>query len=477
MNNNNLKRIFIKGGVLSPGELKQIIALTEALGLKEFYFGSRQDILLPFKESDREILNQFPDLTMNIISDREYQNIVCSYVSADIFKNTPWLNGVKYLYILEDFKHVPKLKINITDPQQQLVPLFSGDLNFIASDHEDYWYLNLKLPHWSETVYYPVLIFSYDIAKISKLIEEIHTDADDAEELFDLINDRIETNNRTIEKDLEVPFEPFPYYEGMNKIGMNRYWLGLYWRNNKYDIDFLKDFSEFCLNHKVGKICITPWKSFIVKGIYQEDKLVLEKFLGKKGINVRHSSLELNWHIPVDDKDALNLKEFIVKSFDQNDISTYGMSFGISQHGENKTYFTSVMVEKNKTPDIVKNFQVRPTFNVLYSKNFDPNTQEYIVYAQDVDKIELPGLLMELSQLYFDQLGAIADESSTKKSKKATPALTEVYQCTECMTIYDSAFGDENSNIAPNTLFEDLPEDYTCGVCEASKVSYEKATI
>jgi rubredoxin len=231
------------------------------------------------------------------------------------------------------------------------------------------------------------------------------------------------------------------------------------------------------LNHRVGKICITPWKSFIVKGIYKEDKLTLEKFLGKKGINVRHSSLELNWHIPVDDKDALSLKEFIVKSFDQNDISTYGMTFGISQSGENKAYFTNVMVEKNRTPDIVKNYQVRPTFNVLYSKNFDPNTQEYIVYAQDVDKIELPGLLMELSQMYFDQLGANSEEQNSEKSNKSIPILTEVYQCSECMTIYDSAFGDDNANIPPNTLFEDLPEDYICGVCEASKVSYQKATF
>ncbi|MFC2109143.1 rubredoxin [Bacteroidota bacterium] len=470
----DLKRIFIKGGVLSPGELKQIIRLAETLGLKDIFFGSRQDIILPFKDSDSEILKQFPDLAMDVISERDYQNIVCSYVSADIFKNTPWLNGVKYLYILEDFKHVPKLKINITDPKQQLVPLFSGDLNFIASSHEDYWYLNIKLAHWEETVYYPVLIFSYDIAKISKEIEEIGTDADDVEELFDLINDRIETNNRTIEKELQVTYEPFPYYEGMNKIGMNLYWLGLYWRNNRYDISFLKDFSEFCLNHRVGKICITPWKSFIVKGIHKEDKLTLEKFLGKKGINVRHSSLELNWHIPVNDSEALGLKEFIVKSFDQNDISTYGMTFGIGNQGGNKTYFTTAMVEKNRTPDIVKNFQVRPTFNVLYSKNFDPNTQEYIVYAQDVDKIELPGLLMELSQMYFDQLGELPE---TKKRKKETPELSEVYQCTECMTIYDSAFGDQQANIAPNTLFENLPEDYSCSVCEASKKSYEKTVI
>ncbi|MDG2279275.1 MAG: rubredoxin [Flavicella sp.] len=474
---NELQRIFIKGGVLSPGELKRVIELAEALGLDDISFGSRQDINFPVTEANKSILAQFSDLTMASVSDAENQNIVCSYVSSDIFMNTPWLNGVKYLYILENFRYNPKLKINITDPKQQLVPLYSGELNFIASEHEDYWYLNLKLPHWEEAVFYPVLIFTFDIHKISKEIEEIYTDADDVEELFDLVNAHLETNNRTIEKELEVPFQPFPYYEGMNKMGINRYWLGLYWRNNKYDLNFLKDFSDFCLDHKVGKICITSWKSFIVKGIHKEDKLTLEKFLGKRGINVRHSSLEMNWHIPVADDSALDLKKFIVKSFDQNDISTYGMTFGISNFGENKTYFTTAMVEKNKTPSIVKNFQVRPTFNVLYSKNFNPNTQDYIVYAQDVDKIELPGLLMELSRMYFDQLGDAPQEKEDKNTQKVETQKTEVYQCPDCLTIYDSQLGDSTVDITPNTAFEDLPASYVCSVCETAKEKFEVAYI
>jgi len=47
-----LQRIFIKGGVLSPGELKQILRMTEELGLSTIKFGSRQDILIPYKASN-----------------------------------------------------------------------------------------------------------------------------------------------------------------------------------------------------------------------------------------------------------------------------------------------------------------------------------------------------------------------------------------------------------------------------------------
>jgi len=108
-------------------------------------------------------------------------------------------------------------------------------------------------------------------------------------------------------------------------MGINQYWLGLYWRNNQYDLKFLK----------------APWKSFVIKGIPKESKLALEKLLGQFGINVRHSALELNWHLPVGSQKALDLKKFLVMNFDQNDISTYGMTFTISLRRNQKRYFTS----------------------------------------------------------------------------------------------------------------------------------------
>ena len=469
-----LKRIFVKGGILSPSELKQIINYAKNLGLDSIHFGSRQDIILPEHHRESEKTDELLHKNFTAVADPSQQNIVCSYVSADIFPSTAWLNGSTYLYILESFKHKPKLKINITDPEQQLSPVFSGELNFIASAHEDYWFLQLNLPSWKEPVFYPVLIYSFDISIISKTIEETYRDAEDEQELFLLVNDIIQTNNRTIESELIIPYKPFPYYEGMNKMGIKQYWLGLYWRNNKYDLKFLKEFCDFCLENRVGKICITPWKSFIVKGIPTESKLSLEKFLGKSGINVRHSLLELNWHLPVADEESLALKKFIVMNFDQNDISTYGLTFAITKRGTKKIYFTSIVIEKNEIPNIVKNFKVRPTYNVLYSENFDSNSQSYLVYAQDVDKIELPGLLMELSKLYFEELKE-NDKNQTKKPEQLE--IKSVYQCDECMTVYDADFGDINRNIEPGKKFEDLPDTYTCPVCAASKKSYKRAQI
>ena len=170
------------------------------------------------------------------------------------------------------------------------------------------------------------------------------------------------------------------------------------------------------------------------------------------------------------------MKKFLVLSFDQNDISTYGLTFGISNETGKRTHFSSVIIEKNTQPAIIKDFAVRPTYNVLHFKNFDPNTQEYQVYAQDVDKIELPGLLMELSKHYFDQLGRAVPKKESPKNANVD-ILKEVYQCSSCLTVYDETYGDAKSHVAVGTPFMDVAEDYVCPVCSAPKSGFEKMKL
>ena len=43
------------------------------------------------------------------------------------------------------------------------------------------------------------------------------------------------------------------------------------------------------------------------------------------------------------------------------------------------------------------------------------------------------------------------------------------YECDVCGYIYHPADGDPESGIPPETAFEDLPDDWSCPVCGASK--------
>ncbi len=471
-NKENLERVFIKGGIMSPSELIQIIERARGMGLESIMFGSRQDILFP---STIEVPKSTAGTDDHISSSTRHQNIVCSYVSTDIFSRTTWLNGSSYLYILEQFGHDPVLKINIADPRQKLVPLYTGHLNFIASHHEDYWYLHLQLPGYPQDGYYPVLVNSNDIARLAKTTEDIYEHFDSIEVLFEEINDVIEINARTIDKPLQVTFEPFPYYEGMNKMGIDKYWLGLYWRNNHYDLDFLKAMCDLCLESKIGKVCITPWKSLVIKGIPRESKIKWEKLLGRFGINIRHSSVELNWHVPVADLEAMELKNYLVDQFNRVDISTYGLTFGI--YSRRAFRFTSVVLEKvDRNLGDKAGRAFRPSYNVLYCRNFDPNERNYVYYAQDVDQMDLPTLLIELSKHYFANLGEGREEEQPQPEEEEV-ILYDIFECSDCLSTYDSRYGEPSRGIAKGIPFEQLETTFTCSVCDAPKSSFRKRVV
>ena len=46
------------------------------------------------------------------------------------------------------------------------------------------------------------------------------------------------------------------------------------------------------------------------------------------------------------------------------------------------------------------------------------------------------------------------------------------YLCDVCGYIYDEAVGDPDGGIAPGTPFEDIPDDWVCPECGATKVAF-----
>ncbi len=48
------------------------------------------------------------------------------------------------------------------------------------------------------------------------------------------------------------------------------------------------------------------------------------------------------------------------------------------------------------------------------------------------------------------------------------------YVCTVCGYVYEPSQGDPDSGIPADTAFDDLPDDWVCPVCGASKDDFEK---
>jgi rubredoxin len=49
----------------------------------------------------------------------------------------------------------------------------------------------------------------------------------------------------------------------------------------------------------------------------------------------------------------------------------------------------------------------------------------------------------------------------------------EKWECEVCGYIYDPEAGDSDNGIKPGTAFEDLPDDWVCPECGASKDEFE----
>jgi len=48
------------------------------------------------------------------------------------------------------------------------------------------------------------------------------------------------------------------------------------------------------------------------------------------------------------------------------------------------------------------------------------------------------------------------------------------YVCTLCGYVYDPEQGDPDGGVEPGTKWEDVPDDWECPVCGASKDDFEK---
>lgn len=475
----NLVRAFVHGGFLSPADLLKIMEISRSLGNRYIHFGSRQDIMFPINDHpESELQESFRSININyeLGGDQTVnQNIITSYVAVNIVETTQWLKEDIYNVIIDGFDYGPKLKINIVDPLQGIVPLFTGQLNFIASKEENYWYLFVRDERKGNAVEcWPRLILSQDIPKISRELERLFFNylpftVEEMHMIF--MNEFIRIRYKQITDKLRLTDNTVPYYEGINSMLNGQYWLGLYWRNNQYDIDFMSAACRLCQETNISKINIIPWKAFIIKGLRSSDRVRWEKVMGKFGINERHSSLELNWHLPLLDDESLELKRYLVRELDRQDISTHGLSFTIRTHRK-IVYFTNIVIEKNMDS---------PTpgehYDILYARNFNPATLVYLTYARSVMKEMIPALLIELSKLYFRQLnpeketGEIAADA-IPISSQAELASPSSYQCMNCLTIYDEHLGDPISGIPPGVAFADLPETYACNVCGAGKKDF-----
>jgi hypothetical protein len=383
-----------------------------------------------------------------------HPNIVSSVVAQTIFPQLSWLRSGDYLDILDTFDFQPRFKVNLIDPTQELIRPLTGELNFIASSTPSFWYLAVNLPQLGSTHVWPKLLDGEQIALWVKHIEDywferlaffkdIPHSTPTFDELYEAVTAKFLGRTRPIQKELKLTPKPYPHHEGIYRYE-DRYWIGLYQRDNEFEASFLEALCQLCIDTKIGRLYPTPFKTFIIRDIPKESIYQWEKLLGRWGIHSHYSSLELNWQLPDADAAALRLKTELVDAFERTRIRTSSLSFSI---GQRNAETTSTIVIEPLSADYER-------FRIVHSPDFYIGNTEWETFAGDVARKNLSEVLRRLTLKYYEQLSTAKKAGITRKTSGIKPVLAKkVMQCKHCLTVAEAT--------AP------LPALYTCSVCDA----------
>jgi len=472
----HLIKINLPGGFISAGDLYEILLIAEGAGANNIRFGNRQQlyfVIAADRLEDMELDMLKSEISYEVDED-SHPNIISSYVADTIFNHYDgWLREGVYKDIFDGFDHQPKLKVNLVDSSQTFVPFFSGHINFIASNTNNYWFTYVRFPKTDQLYCFPTLVYSEDIPALAKAIEDTilqkrdsfyNRAAVDTDLFYKMVQKKLNMVFKQVTEALKLPDFYLPYYEGFNKYS-NKYWLGVYRRNELFSLGFLKDVCLLCLKSRIGQIYTTPWKSLIIKGIEQADRPQWGLILSKYHLNVRHAANELNWQVEDVCKEGLELKLQLVRQFEEADLRTYQLCFAIKT--QPKTGLQGSIIIKKEGEDL---------YTISHTRDFNPNSREEITYASGIDQSQLIEQLVELCH-HFQNLQCEAIEPAELPSNAIQQyEKTIIYECSCCLSRYDKQYGDAVNGIVPGTDFEAI-DTYNCPVCDAPKNDFNLIEI
>jgi len=409
MSNVSTIKVNFKGGIVPPHDLYNILVAATKSGLLYVRFGLRQQLLFDFAtEKTKEITAELDSLGVSYdLSNEEYPNIVSSYPAEEVFINNTWLTENIYKEIFDSFSFKPRLKVNICDRDQSFTPMLTGNINWVASQSErNFWHLLIRFPKTNIIYEWKDVVHSHDLAAMSFRIEEIilqqrekfyENDQANGDDLYEKVNTQTFDAKPALTP-CNLPQFNLPYYEGLNRYD-DKYWLGIYQRDELFSISFLKELCLLCLNTG-AQLCSTPWKTIIIKDIEEFNRNDWNDLLDKYLINLRHAANELNFQVEDNSYKALQLKHHLVKYLNDDDTRTFGVCIGIKTRRKSEV-FCSILVRRRPVLRIGK-MELFHVYDILCAKDYNPNERTDFIYSSGNPKFVLAEQLRRAVLSYYN---------------------------------------------------------------------------
>ena len=197
----------------------------------------------------------------------------------------------------------------------------------------------------------------------------------------------------------------------------------------------------------------------MVKGIETGDRPQWGTILNRYHLNIRHAANELNWQVEDVCSEGLDLKLQLVRQFEEADLRTYQLCFAIKTQPKTGLQGSIIIKKDNELH-----------YSISHTRDFNPNSRDEIVYAEQVTRGQLAGQLISLCHVFQDMQSSATIAEAVAETV-TTQDETLVYECGCCLSRYDKTYGDPANSIPPGTDFESI-NDYRCPVCDAPKSEF-----
>lgn len=455
-----------RGGRISVTRLQDICRAAIRSQIETFSLTPRQEILIsesPKKiESFRKLLDK---------QERSYHkesgNTVSSIMTFDVFPSTNWLNQGVFSKVITSLPEDSPFTFSFIDPKQNYVPQLDSQLNFIASNELNYWYLVVdQLPGQSTPYTWPVMIGTDAIYQFVSSFEKYwKEESADIQEVAGRLNSEVKYNNLAFLKEFslenEYPLFPDGFY------GLNPTYLFI--NMEKYSFAKCNSMLSVCFNQDMPYVYFNAWSGFVIGPINNGQAQEWGDFLARESIKTGKAQYELNWRVETGQTELRRLRKKLTRYFFDSELRVNGTSFSLARSKEKlSNALIQIVLRKN-------------IFGLFYS---------YDLIYNDLGKEKVVGRNMSFTELKT-QLGStiqfhqkhIKQDEKVKEKKGERIKLEEWadeknYACTECDTLYVPELGLIMSGILPNTSFELLDENFCCPTCGAPKSKFaQSATV
>lgn len=476
MRNLGYQHIKIKAGRIGLERFRLIVKTLIRFQVDKIGIGEQQTMYFqPKNEEEEKAIHESIELLNFRFQTAENFNLVSSIPAINVVASTPWLHSGVYAKISQSFPKIKPLSVRIVDPAQRLISLFGSQINFVASEFINFWYLYVRVIDGNYFLW-PVMINSNSVGDAYKILSQILIENPnlDKKSLLNLFNNQSESiSTRSFLHEPKIDSMEFPNYDGIHFTG-NDYWFGFGGAKGYFKTTELDAFCVLLEQIEVKEIYLNVRGGFILKEIKNQHITLLNQCVKQSSFKTGRAFNELGWQYDVLNEKEQKLKEKFTKELASRGNENYGFSVKLISNKklnlakEDTDYLISysslipgislfdqfqlfIKQSKNPADGIYRSVGTKQSFGLVAENLF----AKLLVASKS--QIEISNNL-EISKTNLDEEKSIDNQFE--------------YVCSDCNNVYNPLVGDINQGISVGTEFNFLPKDYICFVCGAEKQSF-----